>query len=125
MKTLLLGIALLPMLLLADGTPSGWSLVKDRTGNCQIAAPADFKPDRLSPGLAKGPGDAMEVAVYSSNALVKPLIESVAKMMGVDRMFENTNKRVFYANTQAKVVEGDCSPRSRSRSRGPADPVSG
>ena len=45
----------------------------------------------------------MEVAVYSSNALVKPLIESVAKMMGVDRMFENTDKRVFYAN---KAGEG-------------------
>ena len=106
MKMLLSGMALLTAPLLADSIPSGWIVLKDRTGACQIAAPADFKSDAMAPSLAKGPGDAMEVQIYSSVNPVKPLNETVAKVMGIERMFENTDKRVFYANKQAKVMDG-------------------
>jgi hypothetical protein len=106
MRILLSAIALLPALLIADAIPSGWTVLKERTGACQIGAPGDFKPDSMSPSLAKGPGDAMEVQIYSSTSPVKPLNETVAKVMGIEKMFENTDKRIFYALKQAKVMDG-------------------
>src|SRR5579864_7519948 len=105
MKLLLSGILFLYPLL-ADSVPAGWIVLKDKSGACQIGAPGDFKPDSLAPALAKGPGDAMEVWIYSSPSPVKPLNETVAKMMGIDKMFENTDKRVFYGNKQAKAIDG-------------------
>jgi hypothetical protein len=93
---------MIPLLLLTalsfDST-----VVKDLKKVCQIAAPADFKLDPNFPGLAKGPGDAVEVAVFSSPGAVKPIMESVAKMMGIDRFIDNTATRVFYV---AKPLTG-------------------
>jgi len=106
MKILLAVLPLFAAPLFADSIPSGWIVLKEKTSACQIAAPPDFKPDSLTPALAKGPGDAIEVQIYSSTSPVKPLNETVAKVMGVEKMFENTDKRVFYANKQAKVMDG-------------------
>ena len=106
MIRLLSGFALLAAPLLADSIPSGWIVLKEKTNACQIAAPADFKSDATTPSLAKGPGDAVEVQVFSSPSPVRPLNERVAKAMGIEKIFENTDKRVFYADKPAKVITG-------------------
>jgi hypothetical protein len=106
MKTMLLSAALLAASALADSIPSGWIVLKEKTSTCQIAAPGDFKPDAVTASLAKGPGDAMEVQVYSSPNPVKPLKDMVAKAMGIEKMFDNTDQRLFYANKPAKVMDG-------------------
>jgi hypothetical protein len=80
--------------------------LKDQKKVCQIAAPADFKADPNFPGLAKGPGDAVEVAVFSSPAQVKPIMESVGKMMGIEKFIDNSATRVFYQSKQVKLNDG-------------------
>ena len=101
MLTLLLVFALF-----FDSIPSGWIAIKDQKKVCQIGAPADFKADPNFPGLAKGPGDAMEVAVYSSPAPVKPVMESVGKMMGIEKFIDNSATRLFYQSKALKLNDG-------------------
>jgi hypothetical protein len=86
--------------------PSGWIALKDQKKACQIGAPGDFKADPNFAGLAKGPGDAVEVAVFSSPAPVKPILESVGKMMNIEKFVDNTAARVFYQSKQLKLNDG-------------------
>lgn len=86
--------------------PSGWIALKDQKKVCQVGAPGDFKADPNFPGLGKGPGDAVEVAVYSSPAPVKPIMESVGKMMGIEKFVDNSATRVFYQAKQLKLNDG-------------------
>ena len=106
MKMSLPSIALLAVPLLADSVPSGWITLKDTKGVCQIGAPGDFKPDGTFVGLGRGPGDAVEVQVYSSPAPVKPLMDAVAKAMGIDRLIDNTAQRMFYVNKPLTGKDG-------------------
>ncbi len=106
MKMLLPAVTLLSAALLADSIPSGWIALKDRKNICQIGAPGDFKPDGSFIGLGRGPGDTVEVQVYSQTSPVKPLKETVAKATGIDRFIDNTDKRLFYANKPAKIADG-------------------
>ena len=92
--------------LVLDSIPSGWIVLKDQKKVCQVGAPADFKADPNFPGLAKGPGDAVEVAVFSSPAQVKPIMESVGKMMGIEKFVDNSATRVFYQSKQLKLNDG-------------------
>lgn len=106
MKTLLPALALLALPVLADSLPPGWMVLKDPKNVCQVGAPADFKPDPSFKGLAKGPGDTIEVQVLSSPAPVKPIMEAVAKVMNIDRLIENTDKRLFYVEKPLKGNDG-------------------
>ncbi len=106
MKLSLSSIALLAVPLLADSIPSGWIVLKDTKGVCQIGAPGDFKPDGTFVGLGRGPGDTVEVQAFSSPAPVKPMMDSVAKAMGIDRLVENTAQRLFYVNKPLTGKDG-------------------
>lgn len=99
-------IALLAAHLFADSMPPGWIVLKDSKSVCQIGAPGDFKADGTFIGLGRGPGDTIEVQIFSSPAPVKPLNETVAKMMNIDKLVENTSQRLFYAEKQGKVKDG-------------------
>lgn len=100
---------LLLFALLFGSVPSGWITLKDAKGVCQVSAPSDFKADPHFPGLAKGAGGEVEVAVFSSSATVKPIMESVGKMMGIDKFVDNTAARVFYANKPLTGHDGKTS----------------
>jgi hypothetical protein len=80
--------------------------VKDQKNLCRIGAPGDFKADANFPGFAKGPGDAVEAAVFSSPSPVKPIMESVGKMMNIEKFVDNTATRVFYQSKQLKLHDG-------------------
>lgn len=97
---------LLLLVLFFDSIPSGWIAVKDQKKVCQVGAPGDFKPDPNFAGFAKGPGDALEVAVFSSPAAVKPIMESVGKMMGIEKFVDNSATRVFYQSKALKLPDG-------------------
>jgi hypothetical protein len=103
---MLLTIGLIAFPLLADSIPSGWIVVKDLKNLCQIGAPGDFKLDNAPLGLAKGPGDKVEVMILSSTGAVKPLNEVVAQALGIDKFIENTDKRQFYSNKPNKIIDG-------------------
>src|ERR1700693_3973269 len=92
--------------LVFDSVPSGWMALKDQKKVCQDGAPGDFKADPNFPGLAKGPGDAVEVAVFSSPSPVKPIMESVGKMMGIEKFVDNSATRLFYQSKQVKLKDG-------------------
>jgi hypothetical protein len=89
-----------------DSIPSGWIALKDQKKVCQVGAPSDFKADPNFPGLAKGPGDAIEVAVYSSAAQVKPITESMGRLMGIEKFVDNSAARLFYRGKQLKLNDG-------------------
>ena len=106
MKSWPILLAVLCAPLFADSIPSGWIVLKDPKGLCQIGAPADFKKDTSFVGLAKGPGDAVEVQVLSAPGPVKPLMEAVAKMMNIDKIVDNTATRLFYRAAPVKGPNG-------------------
>jgi hypothetical protein len=81
-------------------------VLKDQKSVCQIAVPGNFQIDASMPGLAKAPGDKLEVMILSSPGQVKPINETVAKMMNVDKFLDNTDKRVLYADKPTKVRDG-------------------
>jgi hypothetical protein len=99
-------MALLAVPVLAQSIPSGWIVLKDQKKVCQIALPGDFKPDVNFVGLGKGPGDTVEAQVLSSPGAVKPLNEGIAKVMNIDKIVENTDKRVLYATKPGKGIDG-------------------
>lgn len=99
-------MAFLAIPVFAQSIPSGWVILKDQKKVCQIAVPGDFKPDGNFPGLGKGPGDAIEVQVLSSPGAVRPLNPTVAKMMDIDKIVENTDKRLLYGNKTQKAKDG-------------------
>lgn len=99
-------MVLLAATVLADSIPSGWIVLKDRTNRCQIAAPRDFKPDAAVVGLAKGPGDTLEVQIYSAQGPVRPLSPMLVSGLGIEKLIENTGERQFYANKPLKIKDG-------------------
>lgn len=90
----------------ADSIPAGWIVLKDSKGVCQIGAPGNFKKDENFPGLGRGPGDTVEVQILSSPAPVKPIMESVAKMMHIEKLIDNTAARLFYREAPTKGPDG-------------------
>ncbi len=89
-----------------DSIPPGWITLKDQKKVCQVGAPGTFKADPNFPGLGKGPGDAVEAAVFSSPTPVKPIMESVGKMMNIEKFVDNSTARVFYQSKQLKLNDG-------------------
>jgi len=88
--------------------PSGWKLIKDSKGTCQIAVPEDWTPSE-SGGSAVLNDASVGIAVVTSQPgqTFKPLTESLQKLLAVrkEKMFENTVKRIFYQDKTSKGPE--------------------
>jgi hypothetical protein len=106
MKMLLPGMVLLAATVLADSIPSRWIVLKDRTNKCQIAVPRDFKRDPASVGLAKGPGNTVEVQIYSAEGPVTALSPMAVSGLAIEKLIENTDERQFYANKPTRIKGG-------------------
>lgn len=82
---------------MAGAQPKGWQVIKDGTGACQMAVPPDWHANPHVVGMATAP-DISDVRVEAEpGRTVRPIPEQAQKIVGVDKMFENTEQRVFWA----------------------------
>jgi hypothetical protein len=84
----------------AQTVPAGWTVVKDSKNACRIAVPSEWSPWADNTGAAVFRDSTTAIAVVTSQPgqAFKPLTEPQKKSFGiaVERMFENTAKRLFY-----------------------------
>jgi hypothetical protein len=87
----------------AGNPPAGWKVIKDQRGMCEVAVPPDWIASTRNPGVAS-PKDVLEgmVVVTSDAAALKPIPDSVQKMMKIEKLYENTDKRVVYMSHIAR-----------------------
>ena len=83
----------------SQNVPSGWKVIKDKQGACQLAVPPDWTTDKLLPSFAKSPdGKANAVAhgVRSGQSFAQAT--AMAKqVMKPSKMIEDSGKRLWYA----------------------------
>jgi hypothetical protein len=92
----------------AQDVPSGWKVVKDRAGACQIAVPADWVSDKLVASfMSSADGKANAVAhglrAGQSFADAMTLAKQVTKPA---KMIEESAKRVWYTYEGANTPAG-------------------
>lgn len=99
MRVLALFALWLPAFLPAS-LPSGWKLLKDSKGACQISIPEDWEISSDQAGFAVLHDASTAIAVVTSQPgqAFKPLSDTVVKLMGLrkEKIFENSATRVFY-----------------------------
>jgi hypothetical protein len=86
--------------------PTGWKVIKDAKGVCQIAVPPDWSPFGEGNGAAMLRDSTNALAVVTSQAGqdFKPLPPSLVRSaVAKDKLFENSTKRTFY---QDKISRG-------------------
>jgi len=86
------------MALHAQEVPSGWKVVKDKAGTCQIAVPADWVADKLLSSFMTSPdGKASAVAhgLRPGQGFAEAM--STAKMVvPPEKIIEESAKRLWY-----------------------------
>jgi hypothetical protein len=97
----------------AQVVPANWQIVKDAKNACQIAVPADWSPygDTRSAAIFQDTSTALAVVTSQPGQTFSPLTEFFQKVLniGKEKLFENTNKRIFY---QDKTSRGADDPNS-------------
>jgi hypothetical protein len=75
-------------------TSAGWKTTQDMNKACQIAFPSTWTvtPD----GQATTADGGRAVLVFGSNKPLTPLAPDMQKLLQVDRLIENSSKRIFY-----------------------------
>ena len=91
----------------AQVVPTGWQVIKDAKGACQIAVPADWQPfgDVRSAAVFQDSATALAVVTSQPKQTFSPLGENLIRVLNIpkDKLFENSATRVFY---QDKTSEG-------------------
>ena len=77
--------------------PNGWITIKDKTGSCQMSVPADWVPNSKVSGHVITPEQTDSMIISGFKHPRKPMSAETQKAVGVDKMFENTGNRWFYA----------------------------
>lgn len=99
----------------AQTVPSGWIIVVDSKGACQIAVPPEWALLTKGSGAAilHDPTTAIAVVTSQPGQVYKPLSESLQRVLGIhkDIMFENNGKRSFY---QDKISKNSLDPSAYS-----------
>jgi len=80
-----------------------WVTVKDKTGSCQMSVPGDWTLNPQAPGHVRTPEQTDSMIISGFKHPRKPMSEETQKTVGVDKLFENTADRWFYA---AKPIPG-------------------
>jgi hypothetical protein len=83
-------------------TPAGWKVIKDKTGACQVSIPPDWKANPQLPSLAQAPDNSDVSIIVQEGRALKPMTAIVQKAVGVDKMIENSDRRVFYSTAPTK-----------------------
>jgi hypothetical protein len=95
---------LLPRIALGS-LPTGWKVLKDPKGVCQILVPEtwDSPSDQASWTVLRDATTAIAVVTSQPGQVFKPLPESLLKIMGIpkERIFENSAKRIYYQDKVA------------------------
>lgn len=73
---------------------SGWKIVKDKTGSCQISVPATWTL-LADAGHVNSP-EHTTTMVISGMSRFKRFGEDSLKYLNIDKVFENSSSRVFY-----------------------------
>ena len=90
----------------AGAQPSGWHVIKDSTGVCQLAVPPDWNVNPHVPNMATGPELADAMIHAEPGKTVRPMNEVVQNVVGVDKMLENSAQRVFWAGKPVSIPKG-------------------
>jgi hypothetical protein len=83
--------------------PNGWVTVKDKTGACQMSVPGDWVLNAQMRGHVTAPEHTDSMIISGFKHPRQPMSDKTQKAVGVDKMFENTADRWFYA---AKPIPG-------------------
>lgn len=83
--------------------PDGWVTVRDKTGSCQMSVPRDWVLSAKMPGHITTPEHTDSMIISGFKHSRKPMSDEMQKAVGVDKIFENTADRWFYA---AKPIPG-------------------
>jgi hypothetical protein len=75
---------------------SGWTTVKDKTGSCQISVPPTWTLLSL-PGHVNSPLHTTTMLISGMRPFRK-FPDETLMVLNVDRVFENSATRTFYAN---------------------------
>jgi hypothetical protein len=99
----------------AQTVSTGWQIVKDSGGICQIAVPPDWTVWRDASGAAVFHETNTAIAIVTSQPGqdFRPLTASLQQALGIpkQRMFENSARRIFY---QDRVSESPGDPNAYS-----------
>jgi hypothetical protein len=103
-------ILILVLLLFCPGSaqpiPSGWKVITDAKGTCQIAVPPEWALLTENSGAAILQDSTTAIAVVTSQPgqVFKPMTEAMQRVLGIrkESMFENTVKRLFYQDKTSK-----------------------
>jgi hypothetical protein len=84
----------------AETVPSGWKLIRDANGACQIAVPPEWTPLSANGGSAvlRDPSTAIAVVTSQPGQAFKALSPTMIKLIEIpkEKIFENTAMRIFY-----------------------------
>ncbi len=93
----------------AQTPPSGWNVIKESKGMCQISVPPDWVPISETAGAAVFHDASTAIAVVTSQPgqAFKPLPDSALKVLDIrkEKLFENSPKRIFYQDKTARNAE--------------------
>jgi hypothetical protein len=84
---------------LAATVPAGWKVLIDKTKNCQIAVPADWVPNQLSPSMSDSADKKSSVAMHGTNQgqTLEQAKSVIEQMFPPTKVIEDSKTRLWYA----------------------------
>src|SRR5581483_3187597 len=82
----------------AQDVPSGWKVLKDKKGTCQMAVPADWTTSSLIPSSATSPDSKSSAVVHGADPSTSfaEAKATVKTMMKPTKILEDSDKRLWY-----------------------------
>jgi hypothetical protein len=92
------GLLLAGFCLHAQDVPSGWKVVKDKKGTCQMAVPADWVTDKLLVSNATSPDNKSSAVVHgaSPDQSFAEATDMVKQVIKPAKILEDSGKRLRY-----------------------------
>jgi len=93
---------------LAQETPAGWKVVKDRKQTCQMSVPPDWTANAIMPSNLTAPDKKANVTFGSKPASMSyaDLVKAAKGMFKPVKMIEETASRTWYVAESARGKSG-------------------